>query len=49
MMPANYQPPKFQRFNGKANPRQYVSHFVETCTNIDTVRDLMVKHFVRSL
>ena len=30
-MPQNYQPPKFQQFEGKGNPRQHVAHFVETC------------------
>ena len=48
-MPQNYQPPKFQRFEGKGNRRQHVAHFVETCNNAGTYRDLMVKQFVRSL
>ena len=48
-MPQNYQPPKFQQFEGKGNPRQHVAHFVETCNNADTYRDLMVKQFLRSL
>ena len=30
-MPAGYQPPKFQQFEGKGNPKQHVAHFVETC------------------
>ena len=48
-MPQNYQPPKFQQFEGKGNPRQHVAHFVETCNNDGTYGDLMVKQFVRSL
>ena len=32
-MPLNYQPPKFQQFDGKGNPRQHVAHFVETYNN----------------
>ncbi|OMO73504.1 Peptidase M14, carboxypeptidase A [Corchorus capsularis] len=48
-MPDNYQPPKFQQFDGKGNPRQHVAHFVETCNNAGTYGDLMVKQFVRSL
>ena len=48
-MPQNYQPPKFQQFEGKGNPRQHVAHFVETCNNAGTYGDLMVKQFVRSL
>ncbi|XP_030964649.1 uncharacterized protein LOC115985896 [Quercus lobata] len=45
-MPQNYQPPKFQQFEGKGNPRQHVAHFVETCNNAGTYGDLMVKKFV---
>ena len=48
-MPQNYQPPKFQQFEGKGNPRQHVAYFVETCNNAGTYRDLMVKQFVCSL
>ncbi|KAK2987913.1 hypothetical protein RJ640_003180 [Escallonia rubra] len=48
-MPAGYQPPKFQQFDGKGNPKQYVAHFVETCNNAGTEGDLLVKQFVRSL
>ena len=48
-MPQNYQPLKFQQFEGKGNPSQHVAHFVETCNNAGTYRDLMVKQFFRSL
>ena len=48
-MLVGYQPPKFQSFNGKGNPKQYVAHFVETCNNVSTYGDLLVKQFVRSL
>ncbi|KAL0421926.1 UNVERIFIED_CONTAM: hypothetical protein Slati_3215500 [Sesamum latifolium] len=48
-MPENYQPPKFQQFNGHGDPRQYIAHFVETCNNAGTDGDLLVKQFVLSL
>ncbi|WMV33604.1 hypothetical protein MTR67_026989, partial [Solanum verrucosum] len=35
-MSAGYQPPKFQQFEGKRNPKQHVAHFVETCNNAGT-------------
>ncbi|KAL0322478.1 UNVERIFIED_CONTAM: hypothetical protein Sangu_1867100 [Sesamum angustifolium] len=48
-MPMGYQPPKFQQFDGKGNPKQHVAHFVETCNNAGTCGDHLVKQFVRSL
>ncbi|KAJ9682463.1 hypothetical protein PVL29_018393 [Vitis rotundifolia] len=48
-IPMDYQPPKFQSFDGKENPKQHVAHFVETCDNAGTNGDLLVKQFVRSL
>ncbi|KAK9698349.1 hypothetical protein RND81_08G097900 [Saponaria officinalis] len=48
-MPSGYQPPKFQQFDGKGNPKQHIAHFVETCNNAGTDGDLLVKQFVRSL
>ena len=48
-MPVGYQPPKFQSFDGKGNPKQHVAHFVETCNNVGVDCDLLVKQFVRSL
>ena len=48
-MPVGYQPPKFQSFDRKGNPKQHVAHFVETCNNVGTDGDLLVKQFVRSL
>ena len=48
-MPLGYQPPKFQSFDEKGNPKQHVAHFVETCNNAGTDGDLLVKQFVRSL
>jgi hypothetical protein len=42
-MPLSYQPPKFQQFDGKRNPSQYITHFVETCNNAGIDGDLMVK------
>ncbi|KAL0405087.1 UNVERIFIED_CONTAM: hypothetical protein Slati_3822600 [Sesamum latifolium] len=48
-MPMAYQPPKFQQFDGKGNPKQHVAHFVKTCNNAGTYDDHLVKQFVRSL
>ncbi|KAH6815278.1 hypothetical protein C2S51_020098 [Perilla frutescens var. frutescens] len=48
-MLVGYQPPKFQQFDRKGNPRQHVAHFVETCNNAGTYGDHLVKQFVRSL
>ncbi|KAK3018206.1 hypothetical protein RJ639_002899 [Escallonia herrerae] len=48
-MPVGYQPPKFQQFDGKGNPRQHVAHFIETCNDAGTEGDLLMKQFVRSL
>ena len=48
-MPNGYQPPKFQQFDGKSNPKQHVAHFIETCENAGTRGDLLVKQFVRTL
>ncbi|TYJ36488.1 hypothetical protein E1A91_A05G310000v1 [Gossypium mustelinum] len=48
-MSPNCQPSKFQQFDGKGNPRQHVAHFMETCNNVKTDGDLMVKQFVRTL
>ena len=48
-MPAGYQPPKFQQFDGKGSPKQHVAHFVETCNNAGTYGDLLVKQFIWSL
>ncbi|KAK4385677.1 hypothetical protein Sango_2691700 [Sesamum angolense] len=44
-----YQPPKFHQFDGKGNPKQHVAHFVETCNNVGTYGDYLIKQFVRSL
>ncbi|KAL0434924.1 UNVERIFIED_CONTAM: hypothetical protein Sradi_0200300 [Sesamum radiatum] len=48
-MPENYQPPKFQQFNGHGDPRQHIAHFVETCNDAGTDEDLLVKQFLLSL
>ncbi|KAK4406583.1 hypothetical protein Sango_0664800 [Sesamum angolense] len=48
-MPMGYQPPKFQQFDGKSNPKQHVAHFVESCNNAGTYGDHLVKQFVRLL
>ncbi|KAL0457949.1 UNVERIFIED_CONTAM: hypothetical protein Slati_0422100 [Sesamum latifolium] len=48
-MSMGYQPPKFQQFDGKGNPKQHMAHFVETCNIAGTYGDHLVKQFVRSL
>ncbi|TYK09751.1 ty3-gypsy retrotransposon protein [Cucumis melo var. makuwa] len=48
-MPLGYQPPKFQQFDGKGNPKQHIAHFVETCRNAGSRGDQLVRQFVRSL
>ena len=48
-MSMNYEPTKFQEFDGKGNPRQLIAHFVKTCSDIGTYDDLLVKQFVQSL
>ncbi|KAL2470234.1 Retrotrans gag domain-containing protein [Abeliophyllum distichum] len=48
-MPLGYQPPKFQCFDGKRNPKQHVAHFIKTYNNDGTYNDTMAKQFVRSL
>ncbi|KAL0311661.1 UNVERIFIED_CONTAM: hypothetical protein Scaly_2921000 [Sesamum calycinum] len=48
-MPMDYQPPKFQQFDGKGNPKQHVTHFIETCNNVGTYGDHLVKQIVQSL
>ncbi|KAL0298906.1 UNVERIFIED_CONTAM: hypothetical protein Sradi_6550400 [Sesamum radiatum] len=35
-IPMGYQPPKFQQFDSKGNPKQHVAHFVKTCNNAGT-------------
>ncbi|KAA0050429.1 ty3-gypsy retrotransposon protein [Cucumis melo var. makuwa] len=48
-MPLGYQPPKFQQFDGKGNPKQHIAHFVETCENARSRGDQLVRQLVRSL
>ena len=48
-MSVGYQPPKFQSFDEKGNPKQHVAYFIETCNNVSTDGDLLVKQFVHSL
>jgi len=42
-IPHGYQPPKFQQFDGKGNPKQYVTHFIKMCNNVGTDDNLMIK------
>ena len=48
-IPNGYQPPKFQQFDGKGNPKQHVVHFIETYESAGTRGDLLLKQFVRTL
>ncbi|KAL0309097.1 UNVERIFIED_CONTAM: hypothetical protein Sradi_5852000 [Sesamum radiatum] len=48
-MPIGYQPPELRQFDGKGNPRQHITHFIEICNNVGTDGDLLVEQFVRSL
>jgi len=48
-MPRGYQHLKFQKFDGKGNPKRHVAHFIETCNNASTDDNLMIKQFVRTL
>ncbi|KAA0036884.1 ty3-gypsy retrotransposon protein [Cucumis melo var. makuwa] len=48
-MSNGYQPPKFQQFNEKCNPKQHVAHFIETCEIASTRGDLLVKQFIQTL
>jgi len=43
-MPLIYQP-----LDSKRNPRQHMSHSIETCNNIRIDGDLMVKQFIHFL
>ena len=42
-MHVGYQPPKFQSFDEKGNPKQHVAHFVKTYNNAGTNGNLLVK------
>ncbi|KAL0462780.1 UNVERIFIED_CONTAM: hypothetical protein Slati_0165600 [Sesamum latifolium] len=48
-IPENYQPPKYQQFNGHRDPRQQIAHFVQTCNNAGIDGDVLVKQLVLSL
>ncbi|GAA0170980.1 hypothetical protein LIER_25125 [Lithospermum erythrorhizon] len=48
-MTYDYQPPKFQHFDGVWNPKQYIAHFIETSNNAGTHGDHMVNQFIRLL
>jgi len=45
-MPYGYQPPKFNQFDEKGNPKQHIAHFIETYNNSGTEGDRLVKQFV---
>ncbi|TYK26810.1 ty3-gypsy retrotransposon protein [Cucumis melo var. makuwa] len=48
-MPLGYQPPKIQQFDGKGNPKQHIAQFVETCENVESRGDQLVRQFVRKV
>ncbi|KAA0033675.1 ty3-gypsy retrotransposon protein [Cucumis melo var. makuwa] len=48
-MSNEYQPPKFQQFDGKGNSKQHVAHFIKTCETAGTRGGLFVKQFIQNL
>ncbi|TYK09793.1 ty3-gypsy retrotransposon protein [Cucumis melo var. makuwa] len=46
-MPNGYQPPKFQQFDGKGNPKQHVAHFIETCETADMLEQLLENQLIQ--
>ena len=48
-MPMGYQPLKFHLFYRKGKSKQYIVHFIETCNNVGTEDDLLVKQFVHTI
>ena len=44
-----YQPPMFQQCDDKGNPKQHITHFIETCNAAGIYGDYLVKEFVQSL
>jgi len=48
-MPYGDQPPKFNQFDGRGNPKQHVAHFIKTYNNAGTGGDLLVKQFFQTL
>ena len=38
-----YQPPKLQQFDGKGNPKQYITHFIETCNLLGHMVIILLK------
>jgi len=48
-MPHDFKPPKFPQFDGKGNPKQHVTHFIETCNNTGTDGNFMIKQLVGTL
>jgi len=47
--PHGYQPPKFNQFDGKGNPKQHIAHFIGMCNNVDMEGDQLVKQFALTL
>ncbi|TYK27815.1 retrotransposon gag protein [Cucumis melo var. makuwa] len=37
------------QFDGKGNPKQHTTHFIETCENASSREDQLVRQFIRSL
>ncbi|KAA0025352.1 ty3-gypsy retrotransposon protein [Cucumis melo var. makuwa] len=42
-MSLGYQPPKFQQFDGKGNPKQHIAHFIETCETAESREDQLFR------
>jgi len=48
-IPHGYQPPKFNQFDCKGNPKQHIAHFIETCSNVGIEGYRLVKQFIQIL
>ena len=42
-IPTGYPLQKFQQFDGKGSPKQHVAQFIETCNNVGTYGDYLIK------
>jgi len=45
-MSHEFQRPKFHQFDSEGNSKQHIVYFIETCNNVGTEGDLLVKQFV---
>ena len=45
----NYQPLKFNQFDGKGNPKENMTHFIKTCNNASMNEERLVEQFIQTL